>query len=126
MKVYKILRQRSRQARKRILHDKLYMAKKAASQNNSHMLYSVIRSIAPKTFREAVRIHSKDGALLTTEEEHQEIVHYFEALFQSSSSACEAYAGSMPDHISIDDVWSDLRATQIGKAVPRGSAPASA
>ena len=126
IQVCKVLRRRSRQARKQLLHDKLDLAKQAAQQRNSHMLYSVVRSIAPKTFRKAVRIHSKSGTLLTTQEEHQEIVHYFRALFLSSSASCEIEAPDMPDRITTAEVRSALQATQIGKAVPKGCAPASA
>ena len=62
-----------------------------ASQNgDTHQLYGIICSLAPKSHRQAVRIHGPDGSILNTAWEHRHIIQYFEQLFGTSQPLPQA------------------------------------
>ena len=55
-------------------------AKDAEQRRDVRSVYQVVRSIAPKMLGGKVRIRSCEGALLTPEQEHAEILEYFRDL----------------------------------------------
>ena len=62
---YKQLKLEGPHARKQILLNKLEEAQQASASGQVSRLYKVVRSIAPKTFQTAVRIHDERGLLPT-------------------------------------------------------------
>ncbi|CAE6965102.1 Kcnh5 [Symbiodinium sp. CCMP2456] len=116
------MKQHSRQARKQWLLDKIVLAEQAAQKKDYAELYRIINKVAPKKRREQVRIRSRDGGLLTKQQEFAEIFDYFSKAFKSGS-AC---IGTTPNCLvlSREEVTDALSQLKRGKAVPTASVPA--
>ena len=99
------------------LRRKLDDAKAASEAGNIFKLYPAIRSIAPKSFRQVVRIHDESGGVLSTKEEHAVILNHFEKLFRSTEPAPEVNEYQISSHITEQDIYEALTATQILKAL---------
>ena len=122
---YKQLKREGRHARKQLLLNKLEEAQQASALGQVSRLYKVVRSIAPKTFQKAVRIHDENGCILSTGEEHGASMTYFQQLYAANAPAVHVHFFDVQDVFTEADVRLALSATQIGKAVPKGAAPSS-
>ena len=123
---YRELKRQGREHRKQILLDKLQLAARASQRKDTRALHQVIRQISPKLIAGKVRIRSTDGQLLTPQEEHSEILIYFQALFGTSSQEVTSPARLDPVILEQEEVEASLAQLGSGKAVPAHSAPSSA
>ena len=115
---YRELRRQGREHRKQILLDKLQHAARASQRKDTRALYQVIRQISPKLIAGKVRIRSTDGQSLTPQEEHSEILIYFQALFGTSSQEVTPPARLDPVILEQEEVEASLAQLGTGKAVP--------
>ncbi|CAE7364162.1 unnamed protein product [Symbiodinium sp. CCMP2592] len=127
-KAYKALRKRGREARKAVLENYLEQAQTAVERGDHGLLHRIIRQMAPKTRHAQVRIHGKQGEMLTYQQEQQAIVEHFETLFLSRQSGCTLSAARPSAHYEVSPLMFQqaLDSLKMGKAVPPGSAPTSA
>ena len=132
-RIYKVLHQQGKKARKQKVIDKLEIAQLAAERHDQMQLYQVIRSLAPKTTRKPVRIKSSSGAPLSSKEEHGEIMQYFSDLFQVDLPCPDphldvhAFSG-IADALTVteEELSLALKKNVIGKSVPHNHAPSGA
>ncbi|CAE7225720.1 unnamed protein product [Symbiodinium sp. CCMP2592] len=127
-KAYKALRKRGREARKAVLENYLEQAQTAVARGDHGLLHRIIRQMAPKTRHAQVRIHGKQGEMLTYQQEQQAIVEHFETLFLSRQTGCTLSAARPSAHYEVSPLMFQqaLDSLKMGKAVPPGSAPTSA
>ena len=126
-KAYKALKRQGKETRKAILEQQLVQAREAVRSGDHGQLHRIIRQLAPKTQRTQVRIHGRNGEMLTYQQEHQAIIDYFEKLFQSHLPAMTMSRPSSFSNYQVTpaDFEQALRSLKAGRAVPSDSAPSS-
>ena len=117
------LRAAGQHRRRQRLEEQISAAETAASRNDLGSVYRVVNLIAPKRKREKVRIRSKQGHLLSVEQEFHEIHHYFQQAF---SSPHEYHTPESDVLLSFTEaeICDAVRQLKPGKAVPEASLPA--
>ena len=102
----------------------LLATQEAADTHLPHKVYQLVSQLKPWSPRPRPRLKSKQGELLTAKGEHQRLVAYCKEVFAPALSVPEA---GPPKLLMTAEDWTKyLGQTQIGKAVPQGSAPAAA
>ena len=101
-------------------------AKDAEQRRDVRSVYQVVRSIAPKMLGGKVRIRSCEGALLTPEQEHAEILEYFRDLFSQHAHDVIPAPRLDPVLLTEAEILDSLGRLGVGRAVPPGHAPTTA
>ena len=125
-KIYKEVRRRGLWHRRKALIEKLEQAKDAGQRRDVRIVYQVVRSIAPKMLGGKVRIRSCEGALLTPEQEHAEILEYFRDLFSQHAHDVIPAPRLDPVLLTEAEILDSLGRLGVGRAVPPGHAPTTA
>ena len=81
-KLKKASNQASRHARRARFEGMLHEVEQYEAQNNIHMMYKVVRRLAPKQPYKKVQIYHAQGHILSKTEEAQEIHDHFSRIFQ--------------------------------------------
>ena len=114
------LRCQSRAARRAWLTQQINAASEAASRNDLSEVYRIIRTIAPKSRRDPVRIRTPDGHLLSPHQQFEAIHTYFSKAFQRQRAyEPAACAGTL--ELCRGEVVDAIQALKPRKAVPSGS-----
>ena len=110
-----------RNARLQLLQD----AREAAGRGDTWSLYKIVRRIAPKAPPRKFQVQPK-GKLLTVAEEHDALVAYYSALYDTENRAVTQRNITEPVDISMSDVESAINSIPLRKSVDSRSAPGAA
>ena len=114
------LRSQSRAARRAWLTQQIHAASEAAGRSDLSEVYRIIRTLAPKSRRDPVRIRTPDGHLLSPQMQFEAIHTYFAKAFQRQR-AYEPAACADTLELCHGEVIEAIQALKPRKAVPRGS-----
>ena len=119
------MRQLARQRKRDVLMGMLELISEAQTAGDAHSQYQFIRKVCPKSFRRKISMKTKEGLLMTAEEECEALTAHAKALFSG-----EAY--DPPELLPLPPEWFSAEAWSYAvkhlsnhKAVPRNSASVS-
>ena len=115
------LRKQSRAARRAWLTQQIQAASEAASRNDLGTVYSIIRTIAPKSRRDPVRIRTPEGHLLSPHQQFEATHQYFSEAFQRQRDYVPPAACDEILDLHRAEIVDAIQALKPRKAVPTGS-----
>ena len=125
-KARKMLRKQSTASRRQRWDKALTEAEEALAQGNSHQFYATVKQMAPRGERGRVQLRTKDGDILTAEEELEVMHHYWQKVFDSRSLDVCAWQLQEGLDIQLGEVQVAIQALAVRKATMPGTAPSAA
>ena len=117
-------RRRHVELRRERVSNILQSTQAAAEEHMPHKVYQLVSQLKPWCPRPRPRLKSKQGELLTANGEHERLLSYCRETFAPALPVPET--GPPRLHMSAADWTKYLGQTRVGKAVPKGCAPAAA
>ena len=117
-------RRRQVELRRERVSNILQSTQAAADEHMPRKVYQLVSQLKPWCPRPRPRLKSKQGELLTANGEHDRLVSYCRDTFAPALPV--PATGSPCLHMSSADWTKYLGQTRVGKAVPKGCAPAAA
>ena len=126
-RAHRAFRQAGRVARRAWRLEKLAEAERAC-KHDSFRLYTIIRSLAPKSKHRRVRLRGPEGRMLSTEEELATLQRHCEAVFCKDAKPMEPeHVHTLADlHIQEAEIAMHIKQIPTMKAAPKSRAPALA
>ena len=118
----KQLRKVSAEKRRQQWDAQLQEAELALDKGDAHAFYSAVKRMAPKVERGRVQLRSKNGDILTAEEEMEALYQHWQKLFDMRSLPEQDWCLVNPIDIGLDEVRSALQSLVARKASVPGTA----
>ena len=116
---HKALRRAARERKVQQHQQILQMAEDAAAKGDTKGLYRCVRWLAPKTFKQGIRLRDSAGFLMSPAEECRALSRHAAKLFTGTAFACPEML-PLPVHMSSVESWTwALSQLTSHKAVPR-------
>ena len=125
-KARKLLRKQSAASRRQRWDKALTDAEEALEHGNSHQFYATVKQMAPRGERGRVQLRTKNGDILTAEEELEVMRQYWQQVFDSRSLDVQAWQLQEGLDVQLGEVQVAIQALAVRKATMPGTAPSAA
>ena len=125
-KARKMLRKQSAASRRQRWDKALADAEKALEHGNSHQFYATVKQMAARGERGRVQLRTKNGDILTAEEELEVMHQYWQQVFDSRSLDVQAWQLQEGLDVQLGEVQVAIQALAVRKATMPGTAPSAA